>query len=119
MSRPSRGRRYLADDEEDARVADDDGQTGQQEGDDEEELFGRPVRVVLQDRTRADVRVQAETAPPAEQRRHQRAETAQPRQADHHDQVAAFVQSANDGKNHHQNGITTGASLFFQVEALE
>ena len=56
----------LADDEENARVADDDGHAGQEERHDEQELLGRVLVAILQDRARAHLFVQSEDAPLAE-----------------------------------------------------
>lgn len=79
-------------DEEDARVADDDGQARQHERHDEQELLGRASVGVGEDGARADLLVQSEGAPLAEESGQQRAEAADPRERDHQHQMAPLVQ---------------------------
>lgn len=82
--------------EKDARVAYDDGQARQDERHHEQELLWRASLGVGQDRARADVLVEPERAPLAEQRGQQGAEAADPGQRYHQHQVAPLVKPANE-----------------------
>lgn len=87
----ARLKRRFAHDVEDARVAHHDRQAGDQKADDEEELFGRVVLLVRQNGAAADVRVQPELAPLAQQGGNQRTESRQPRARHHQRQVLLLV----------------------------
>ena len=80
----------LPDFDEDATVRDDDGQTGDEESESEEELLGR-LAILGQDRTRKSGFFEAQIAPHSQQRRRHHQETEQPRTDDHCDDVAFAV----------------------------
>lgn len=84
--------RRLPDDVEDPGVAHHDRQARHDERAHEQDLLGRPAHGVRQYGARAHSRVQAELAPLAEPRGHQRAESAHPRHRHHHAQVEPLVQ---------------------------
>ncbi len=73
----------LADFDENAGVGDDDGQTGQQEAEGEEEFLGRAAVVAAQDGARERRFFEAEPAPDAGQRRRHQTEGEEPRAGDH------------------------------------
>lgn len=88
---PPRLKGRLPNDVEDPRVADDDGEAGQDEGHHEEELLGRAAVVVGQDGAGPDLAVQPELAPGVEPRGRQGPETAGPRTGHHQAEVSSSV----------------------------
>lgn len=75
----------FARDEEDPRVACDDGQTGHDESEDEEELFGRAAVFVLEDRAAPNVGIEPELPPAPSESGHQSGKSPGPSRHHHQD----------------------------------
>ena len=75
----------LFDFDEDASVGDDDGQTGNEEPESEEEFLGRFAVFSRQDRARESVGIESQVSPDAQQRRRHHQETEEPRAEYHED----------------------------------
>ena len=81
----------FANDEENASVANNDGQTGKDEGNEEEEFLGTLIVFVLHYGTTSNASIQVEHAPHFKQRRHQGTKGSHPNQNDHHYQMTRSV----------------------------
>ena len=97
-------------DDEGTRVRDDDGQTGNEESESEEELLGR-LAILGQDRTRKSGFFQAQIVPDSQQRRRHHQETEQPCTDDHCNDVAFALDLVVPGRRGDQYVPAYGTAL--------
>ena len=93
----------LFDFDEDARVGDDDGQTGDEKAESEEELFRRLAVLPRQDGAGESGGIEAQVALDAQQRRHHHQEAEEPRAKDHQDDQRAQVDLVVPRRRSYQN----------------